>query len=85
MILTSEFEDTFVDPYSLLENQLFVRIGIGVYFSLILTIGTFLHIGIISYEKFGGDPQKRGIQNQVNNNNNRQLLDFRFPILFHFS
>ena len=31
----------------------------------VLFVGTALHAGIISFERYGGDPQKRGLVNEV--------------------
>ena len=61
----TELEDVFLDPYTLLEDSTGFKVFSGLYFSIILITGSLLHIGIISYEKFGGDSRKRGIQNQV--------------------
>ncbi len=61
----SSIEDKFVDPYTLLDGQIVFKAFVGIYYLLSLATGTLLQVGIISYEKFGGDPQKRGLRNQV--------------------
>ena len=61
----SSIEDQFVDPYTLLDGQIVFKAFVGIYYLLSLATGTLLQVGIISYEKFGGDPQKRGLRNQV--------------------
>ncbi len=51
------------DPYrkfGLLEKSF-----IGLAIVLLLGVGTLLHALIISFERFAGDPQKRGLSNQV--------------------
>ena len=41
------------------------KIVIGVLWFLIEVIGSFLLLGLIQYERFGGDPLKRRIIDQV--------------------
>ena len=41
------------------------QIGIGIYTILYLPITGILNFGIITFEKFGGNPQKRGLHNML--------------------
>ncbi len=53
------------DPYDVLGIP--EKIFIGIFQSLCLIIGTVLIMGIVSYERYGQDPQKRSLQSQVRN------------------
>ncbi len=51
------------DPYK--KFGLLEKSFIGLAIVLLLGVGTLLHALIISFERFAGDPQKRGLSNQV--------------------
>ena len=55
----------WADPYDQLDGQLWIKSGIMVFQVCCLLIWTILGIGMVSYERFGEDPQKRGLGNQV--------------------
>jgi hypothetical protein len=42
-----------------------LKVIISIQFALIDTVGTLLYLGIIHYEKWGGDPKKRSLLNQL--------------------
>ncbi len=54
------------DPYSVLDGQILAKVIISLLYSANLLFGTILLLGIIYYEKYGEDPQKRSSLNQVN-------------------
>ena len=41
------------------------QMGIGIYTVFYLPITSILNFGIIAFEKFGGNPQKRGLHNML--------------------
>ncbi len=53
------------DPFAALNGFTITKIFIGLLIVGLLVSGTLLYIGITSFEKYGGDPQKRGLFNQV--------------------
>ena len=55
----------WTDPYSVIQETLWCQILMAVVLLLLLVTGTFLHLGIMFYEKFAEDPQKRSLLNQV--------------------
>ncbi len=57
--------EVWQDPYAIVYNNLWLKLILGVFVISITITGTLLVMGLISYEKFGGDPQKRGIFNQL--------------------
>ncbi len=57
----------WTDPYNQLNGNHGVKAMIITFQSISLMAWTVLAFGIISHERFGGDPQKRGLLNQVRN------------------
>ena len=55
----------WIDPYSSIQETLLYQIGIAGVIFIILAIGIPLNLGIMVFEKFGDDPQKRSVLNQV--------------------
>ena len=53
----------WTDPYDNL--NFWTRVVIGILTPTLLVIGSVLLLGMISFERYGEDPQKRGLQNQV--------------------
>ncbi len=53
------------DPYDLVAESVWLQILLLSIILIVLILGTVLHGSIILYEHFGGDPQKRGLVNQV--------------------
>ena len=49
-----------------LELNIYEKIVIGVFWMLIVVFGNGFLIGIIQFDRFGGDPLKRRIVDQVN-------------------
>ncbi len=60
-----DFEDMDIDcdPNDCLNPWIIAVLGFLIIISLIF--GTILHGAGILYERYGGDPQKRGLTNQV--------------------
>ncbi len=56
------------DPGRVLDGSPGYKIGFGIVICLQMIAGTMLHLGLIAFEHFGGDPQKRGLLNQVRPN-----------------
>ncbi len=54
----------WTDPYNAL--GIWAKVFLGIYVTLCVTVGTVLHLGMISYERYGQDPQKRSLNSQVN-------------------
>ncbi len=54
----------WIDPYNL-ENRKWPKYIIVTFGLTLLLIGTILQFGIAFFEKYGGDPQKRSVINQV--------------------
>ncbi len=57
------FTESWNDPYNKLSVG--VQAGLGVFIILILVIGSVILLGIIHFERYGADPQKRGLSGQV--------------------
>ncbi len=55
----------WTDPYSHLNGHYWIKILIGMSQILALAVGSGLNAGIIHFERYGGDPMKRGVLNQV--------------------
>ena len=53
------------DPYTGLDGHVVAKAGILLLCPVYLVIGTMLVTGLISFERHGGDPQKRSLHNQV--------------------
>ncbi len=64
MNLTS-MDMTWRDPYNLVSEHFWLKIMLPSLIVSVLIVGTVLHGGIILYERFSGDPRKRGLVNQV--------------------
>ncbi len=79
----TDFDLSWYDPYSL------IKIGgkICLSFSICITwlIGVFLHIGFYSFERYGGDPQKRGLPSQVHNYVTSGFTVFLITVIFFSS
>ncbi len=56
---------TWSDPFEVFNDYLWIKIIQVAVPTLVLIIGTVLLLGMISYEKYGEDPQKRGLFNQL--------------------
>ena len=56
-----------VEIFSPVENEvgLTYKVILIVQLGLVLPIGTFLHFGIIHFERFGADPMKRSLYNML--------------------
>ncbi len=61
--LITDIELNWNDPYDDLNFP--VRIALVILICSSLCIGTILLVGIVMFERNGGDPQKRGFVNQV--------------------
>jgi hypothetical protein len=55
----------WTDPYTELQDYPKLKAAILTIGILILSIGNLMLYGIVLFERFGGDPQKRSILNQV--------------------
>ncbi len=55
----------WTDPYDQLDGHIAVTVSIVSYQAVCLLLWTIMGLGIVSYERFGEDPQKRGLSNQV--------------------
>ena len=55
----------WTDPYSFLDGLIVAKVFINVLYTTNLLTGTVFYLGIIYHEKYGEDPQKRGVLNQV--------------------
>ncbi len=62
------------DPYDYVYVRLWLRILLGLVVLVITIFGTVLVCGLISFERFTGDPRKRGVLNQV--------IHFSFNLVF---
>ncbi len=60
-----ELDLTWTDPYRTLDDSPFFKVGIGLAIMVLLSVGTCFTLGIALFEKWGGDPQKRGLSNQL--------------------
>ena len=60
---TSELNIKFISEDLELSN--FEKVVIGVFWILIVVIGSCLLIGIVQFDRFGGDPLKRRIVDKV--------------------
>ena len=60
---TSELNIKFISEDLELSN--FEKVIIGVFWILIVVIGSGLLIGIVQFDRFGGDPLKRRIVDKV--------------------
>ncbi len=56
---------TWRDPYNLVSEHVWLKMLLPSLIVIVLMVGTVLHGGIILYERFSGDPRKRGLVNQV--------------------
>ncbi len=54
---------SWTDPYDSLNDG--VKIAIGILVGIMLIFGPIMILGMLSFEKYGEDPQKRGLLNQV--------------------
>ncbi len=61
----SRIDLSWKNPYLLLEGHLVVKIAIGIFNTALIGIGIAFYTAAYLYEKYGLDPQKRGILNQV--------------------
>ena len=61
----SHVELTWIDPYCYVYNRPWLRFLMGLLVIVISVFGTGLVWGLVMFERFGGDPQKRGILNQA--------------------
>ncbi len=55
----------WTDPYTLLDGLVWLKAIIGSFIGLKLTIGTYLMTAATLFERYSGDPRKRGLMNQV--------------------
>ncbi len=69
-----DFDIFWTDPYSIIQGTLSGQILMVFVLTAILVSGTMLHLGIMFYEKFGEDPQKRSLLNQVSH----KLVSFSY-------
>ena len=53
------------DPYSLLDDCCVIKTVLASLILFKLVIGSYLLIVATLFERYGGDPQKRGLMNQV--------------------
>ena len=60
-----ELEIYWVDPYLTVHQTVWLQILVSIVLVLVLVIGIAMNLGIMVYERFGEDPQKRSIQNQA--------------------
>ncbi len=66
--MISEMEQLpWSDQYSSLNHNPWIQTLLAIYVAFTLICGTCLLSGICLFERFGGDPQKRNLQNQVIN------------------
>ncbi len=61
----SHVELTWTDPYGYVYDRPWLRFLMGLLVIVISGFGSVLVWGLVMFERFGGDPQKRGILNQV--------------------
>ncbi len=55
---------TWIDPYKNLSKG--AKASLGTYIITVMILGTMASICGFFFEKYGGDPQKRSLLNQVN-------------------
>ncbi len=68
VFLVSNMEDpSWSDPYRTMDGSPWIKVGVTLAVIVILTSGSMLSLGVALYEKWGGDPHKRGLSNQVIN------------------
>ncbi len=65
MELTSIKMVLWSDPYKMLDGKVGFQWTLAIYVISVLIIGSLILLGMIIYEREGGDPQKRGLKNQV--------------------
>ena len=65
MLKISNVDLDWTDPYDQLDGQAGIKLFIVAYQTTCLLLFTVLGLGIVSYERSGQDPQKRGLNNQV--------------------
>ena len=58
------FDALEFDAFDIYRN-LQLKVAVGVILAIRLTLGTYLYIIIIHYERFGQDPKKRSLKNQL--------------------
>ncbi len=61
----TDFKLDWQDPYN--DLGLWMKIVLGIYILFTWFVGTLLSAVIVLFEHYGGDPQKRGLLNQVPN------------------
>ncbi len=61
----TDFQITWIDQWEAGKERYAEKIALGMFHIWNAIIATFLHVGFMDYEKYGGDPQKRSINNQV--------------------
>ena len=61
----SEIQEIWTDHYLQLKGYLTAKILLGLLILFILAGTTVLYGGMVLFEKFGGDSQKRGLLNQI--------------------
>ncbi len=64
----TEIDLSWIDPWKVANDQNASKIALGMFHVWNSIISTLLYVGFMDYERFGGDPQKRGINNQVSQN-----------------
>ena len=56
---------SWVDPYATINGDISTKVCLAVFMLSYSSTGTILQLILISFEHFGGDPQKRSLLNQV--------------------
>ena len=62
---TTDIDLDWSDPFDIFNDYPCIKVIQVVVSIIVLILGTCLLLGMISYEKYGEDPQKRGLFNQI--------------------
>ncbi len=66
--IAQDFTDvawSWKNPFSLQNEDIGLKVGLVVFNIATVLLGAILYFAFYSYERYGGDPQKRGLINQV--------------------
>ena len=78
---------SWADAFSQLDDHLELKVCLGLLLIVSMIVGTFLHGGMIVFERFEGDPRKRGLLNQLSSTMSFLMLTcywIQVPIIFYF-
>ncbi len=67
LLSDSESLLSWTSPYQILDGHAWIKIFLAVFNTANIILGVFCYVVYYSFERHGGDPQKRGLLNQVSN------------------